>query len=75
MMNPGLLILSAVCFTSAVAFVLFPDPLLRLSTVLNRTLLVLDHFLMRYRYAVALLLFGVSYLLFSLALMFPGLRT
>ena len=73
MIHPGLLILSAVCLVSAVAFVLFPDPLQQLSAALNRTLLVLDPMLIRHRYMIALLLFGVSYLLFSLALTIPAL--
>ena len=55
-------------------FVLFPHPLLSLSRTLNRTLVVLDEQLIRYRYALGLLLFAVSYLLFRLALLVPALQ-
>ena len=71
MVDPLCFLLSVVCLITAVSFVLFPDPLSRLSAALNKTLVVLDHTLMRYRHFVALLLFGVSYLLFRLALLIP----
>ena len=71
MVDPLCLLLGVVCLITAVSFVLFPDPLSRLSASLNKTLVVLDHTLMRYRHVVALLLFGVSYLLFRLALLIP----
>ncbi len=73
MIEPISLLLSGVCLITAVLFVLFPNPLLRISSGLNRTLIVLDQKLMQHRYLVAVLLFIVSYLLFRLALMIPQL--
>ena len=74
MPDTGFLLLSGICLLAGVGFVLFPDPLLRLSTALNRTLTVLDQKLVRFRYMVGVVLFGVSYMLFNLALQVPGLR-
>ena len=75
MPDTGVLFLSLLCVVSGVAFVLFPNPLLRVSEALNKTLTVLDRRLMRHRYLVALLLFAVSYLLFNIALLVPELRS
>jgi hypothetical protein len=74
MPDTGFLALSAVCLVAAVLFVLYPDALLKLNGVLNRTLVVMDHSLARHRYVVAVALFVVSYLLFRLALMVPSFR-
>ena len=74
MPDTGVLFLSLLCVTAGVAFVLFPNPLLKVSEALNKTLTVLDQRLMRHRYLVALLLFVVSYLLFSIALLVPEIR-
>ena len=74
MPDTGFLLLSGIRLLAGVGFVLFPDPLLRLSTALNRTLTVLDQKLVRFRYMVGVVLFGVSYMLFNLALQVPGLR-
>ncbi len=74
MLDFGLLLLSLVCLTAGVGFVLFPHPLLTISQVLDRTLVSLDERLIRYRYLCGALLFVVSYLCFRLALLVPGLR-
>ena len=73
MPDTGFLLLSAIAVTTAVLFVLFPNPLLKLSAGLNRTLTVLDGQLMRHRYLVAVLLFAASYLLFKAAFLVPHL--
>ena len=75
MPDTGFLLLSALAVITAVLFVLFPNPLLKLSASLNRTLTVLDSQLMRYRYLVAILLFAASYLLFKASFLVPHLRT
>ncbi len=74
MPDTGALLLSGVCLLTAVSFVLWPRPLLKLSSMLNRTLGVLDEVFVRYRYTVAVILFVVSYLLFRIALLLPELR-
>ena len=74
MPEPTLILLSMAFVVVGAMFVLFPDPLLRLSQGLNRTLTVLDQKLMRHRYLVALIFFAVSYLLFNLALLMPELH-
>ena len=74
MVDPLSLVLSVMCLIAAVGFVLFPDPLLKLSGALNRTLIVLDSKLMRHRYLVSLVLFGVSYMLFRIALLVPHIQ-
>ena len=74
MPDTGFLFLSTLCLMAAVSFILFPNPLLKLSTALNRTLVMLDQRLMRHRYLMGALLFVVSYLLFNLALRIPELR-
>ena len=60
MPDTGLLFLSVACLMAASGFVLFPDPLRRASEVLNRTLVMLDHVMMRYRYLIAVALFVTS---------------
>ena len=74
MPDTGCLLLSAMCLMAGGAFFLYPDPLLRISMALNRTMAVLDQKLVRFRYLVGLLLFISSYLLFKLALLVPGIR-
>ena len=74
MPDTGVLLLSAVCLAAAVSSILFPNPLLKLSTALNQTLAMLDQRLMRHRHLIGVLLFVVSYLLFTLALRIPELR-
>ena len=73
MPDSGLLVLSGVCLATGVSFILFPDPLKRLSGVLDRTLVILDQSLMRHRYLIAVALFVTSYLFFRLALLLPEL--
>jgi hypothetical protein len=74
MIDPVSLFFSGVCLGAAVLFVLFPNPLSKLSAALNQTLVVLDNTLLRYRFLVALALFGASYLLFRLAILVPAMR-
>ena len=74
MPDSGLLLLSGVSLIAGVGFFLFPNPLLKLSLSMNKTLAVLDQLLMRHRYLVGVVLFGTSYLLFNLALWVGQLR-
>ena len=74
MPDSGLLFMSLFCLAAGVGFIMFPHSLLAISQVLNRTLVVLDERLIRYRYVCGLLLFLVSYLCFRLALLVPALR-
>ena len=74
MPDSGLLILCGICLIAGMGFFLFPNPLLKLSLSLNKTLAVLDQLLMRRRYLVGVMLFGASYLLFNLAIWVGQLR-
>ncbi len=67
--NLGCLVLSLLCLGVGVWLVLFPHNLLETSRTLNRTLTVLDEYLIRYRYVIGLILVVVSYGLFRLALL------
>ena len=69
MPGTGLFLLSMLCFMGGVSFALFPHALLKLSKTLNRSLLVLDVHLMRYRYLVGFLFMLTGYGVFQLALM------
>jgi hypothetical protein len=73
MPDSGLLFLSLLSVVGGAMFVLFPDALMKISGALNRTLAVLDERLMRYRYILGVLLFLLSYGLFRVALLLPGL--
>jgi hypothetical protein len=70
MPDTALFLMSLVCLAVAVLLVLFPRLLLSQSRSLSRKLAVLDVRMMRYRYALSLLLVAVSYGLFRLALLF-----
>ena len=75
MPDSGVLLLSGLALCAGAGFVLFPNPLLKLSASLNKTLTVLDQHLMRHRYVVATLLFAASYLLFKVAVWIGELRS
>ena len=74
MVDSGCLFLSLVCLVTAVLLILFPRSVISASRVLDKTLGVLDEHLVRHRYVFGLILFAVSYSLFRLALLLPGLR-
>lgn len=73
MPDSGMLALSLFSVVGGITFILFPGALLRFSSFLNRTIGVFDQRLMRYRYALGVLLFLLSYGLFRLALLLPSL--
>ena len=73
MPDTGCLLLSLGALVLGTMFVLFARPLSKLSEALNRTIMTLDESLMRYRYLIALALFVVSYGLFNLSFVVPGL--
>jgi hypothetical protein len=66
--------LSIVCLMAGVAILIVPQALVKLNSVLNRTLTIFDQFLLRHRYLFGILLLIVSYLFFRLALLVPQLR-
>ena len=66
MRGAWLMVLSTLSLGLGVLFILFPNPLTRLNSVLNQTLAILDQHLMRYRYLIGALLLVVSYLFFNL---------
>ena len=74
MPDSGCLFLSLICLVSAVMLVLFPRSVISASRALDKTLAVLDEHLVRHRYIFSLILFAVSYSLFRLSLLIPGLN-
>ena len=74
MPDSGLLMLSALCVVGGISIILYPNALLKLNEVLNRTLMALDQRLMRFRHVIGVVLLLVSYLFFRLALLVPGMR-
>ena len=74
MPDTGCLLLSVLSVTFGAIFILFPDALMKLNGVLNRTVEILDQRLMRYRYVLGVLLLLLSYGLFQVALLLPTLR-
>jgi FtsH-binding integral membrane protein len=75
MPHSGLLALSGVCLLAAVAFILFPNPLERLSNALNKTLVTIDKRVMRHRHLIGVLMFVTSYLVFYLAMRAPEITS
>ena len=74
MPDTGFLFLSLASVLLGTLLVLFPQAVVKLSNVLNRTLAVVDDQLIRYRYLVAVLAFAASYAFFQIALALPSLR-
>ena len=74
MPDAACLFLSLVCLVAAVMLVLFPRSIANVSRALDKTVTVLDGYLVRHRYLFGLVLFAVSYSLFRLALLIPNLR-
>ena len=74
MPDSGMLLLGGLSLIAGVGFILFPNPLLKLSASLNKTLATLDQLLMRHRYPIGILLFVASYVLFRLAVWIGQLR-
>ena len=74
MPDTGFLFFSLVSLMVGAVFILFPHPLSKLSTTLNKTLVLADDHIMRYRHVIGVLLMLVSYGLFKLALWMPALR-
>ena len=74
MPDTGFLFLSLVSIGVGSLLILYPQGLLRLNESLNRTLSLLDQWLIRYRYVTALLAFIGSYAFFKLALTLPMLH-
>ena len=68
------LFMSLVCLIAAVMLVLFPRAVIEVSRTLDKTLTVMDEHLVRHRYVFSLILFAVSYSLFRLSLLIPGLH-
>ena len=69
-----LLLLSVVSVIVGGGLVLYPETMLRVSGLLNRTLTVLDQRIIRHRYVFGALAFLASYAFFKLALLLPTLR-
>lgn len=74
MPDTGFLFLSLASVLLGTLLVLFPKAVVKLSSVLNRTLAAVDDVFLRYRYVVAILAFAASYAFFQIALTLPGLR-
>ncbi len=75
MPSTSLIVLSVSCIVVGTACILFPQALMRLSAVLNRPVASLDERLMLCRYLLGLVLFGLSYGLFRLALIVPIMKS
>ena len=71
MPDTGLLFLSLVNLIMGVSLILYPHAISTLSKVLNRTLAVWDHQLMRHRHILGVLACLASYAFFQLALLVP----
>ena len=69
MPDSGCLFVSLICLIAAVMLVLFPRGTMQVSRSLDRTLTILDDYVVKHRYLFSLILFGVSYALFRLALL------
>ena len=74
MPDSGFLVLSLLSIVLGTALFLSPQALLKASSLVNRTLVVLDEQLMRHRYVMGVLAFVASYAFFKIALMLPALR-
>ena len=74
MPDTGFLFLSLASVALGTLLVLFPQAVVKLSAVLNRTLAAVDSHFIRYRYFVAVLAFAASYAFFQIALTLPSLR-
>ena len=74
MPDTGFLFLSLASVLLGTLLVLFPQAVVKLSSVLNRTLAAVDDVFLRYRYFVALLAFAASYAFFQIALTLPAVR-
>ncbi len=75
MPDTGFLVLSLGAVVLGTLLFLYPNALLKVSNLLNRTMVMLDKELMRYRYVVGLLAFAASYAFFKIALTLPLLRS
>ncbi|MDP3703037.1 MAG: hypothetical protein Q8R78_01415 [Candidatus Omnitrophota bacterium] len=74
MPDTGFLFLSLASVLLGILLVLFPQAVVKLSSVLNRTLAAVDDVFLRYRYLVAVLAFVASYAFFHIALTLPAFR-
>ena len=72
MPDARLLILSVVCLVAAAVLILFPKAIEQLNELVNRTVVLTDKNLMRYRHVLGVVLFITAYLLFRLSLMPTG---
>ena len=57
------------CLIAGTGLILFPNGISKLNLVLNRPVVSLDPWLLRYRHVLGLLLFVVSYAIFYVALL------
>ena len=74
MPDTGFLFLSLASVALGTLLVLFPQAVVKLGGMLNRTLAAVDDQFIRYRYFVAVLAFAASYAFFQIALTLPALR-
>ncbi len=74
MPDTGCLALSGASVVLGVMLFMFPHPLVKIGELLNRTLVVMDQALLRYRYLLGLGLFVLAYGLFHLSLLLPTVR-
>ena len=74
MPDTGFLFLSLASVLLGTLLVLFPQAVVKLGSMLNRTLAAVDEQFIRYRYFVAVLAFAASYAFFQIALTLPAFR-
>jgi len=74
MPDTGCLLLSGFSVAVGVMLFMFPTQIIKLGSLLNRTLVILDQPLLRYRYLLGVGLFVLAYGLFRLSLWLPTMR-
>ena len=74
MPDTGCLFLSGLSVALGIMLFMFPAQIVKVGDLLNRTLIVLDQPLLRYRYLMGLGLFVLAYGLVRLSLLLPAMR-
>lgn len=75
MPDTGCLLLALLGLMMGSLLFLQPSALLKVSTRMNRTVTVLDKWLIKHRYVMGVLAFAAGYAFFKLALLLPSLRS